>query len=237
MAIDRYLAMTAAEIQGNLEFPDKIGWMACHFSPYGTGLSNLPDTLPPGSMLILNDRTPICGHDPSRIIRQLSDTIDALECGCLLLDFQRGNTPETQALVKAITAHLPCPVGVSHLYAKESDCAVFLPPVPLDTPLAAHLAPWEGREVWLEAALDGLEITVTEKGAKSASLLHSAALDSPFHDEKLHCHYQIHSDENQAKFTLFRTQEDLKELLEEAEKLGICRTVGLFQEFGSGGLT
>lgn len=236
MAIDRYLAMTAAEIQGNLEFPDKIGWMACHFSPYGTGLSNLPKSLPPGSMLILNDRTPICGHDPNLIIRQLSDTMESLECGCLLLDFQRENNPETKALAEAITEALPCPVGVSHLYAEESDCAVFLPPVPLDAPLADHLAPWEGREVWLEAALDGLEITVTEQGAKSASLRHSAALDSPFHDERLHCHYRIRSDENQAKFTLFRTHEDLKELLEEAENLGVRCVVGLYQELGSRGL-
>lgn len=237
MAIDRYLAMTAAEIQTILEFPAQIGWMACHFSPYGTGLSNLPDILPPGSMLILNDRTPINGHDSNLIIRQLSDTMESLECGCLLLDFQRENNPETQALVKAITAALPCPVGVSDLYSKGiMGCAVFLPPAPLDAPLAAYLTPWEGREVWLEAALDGLEITVTEQGSQCASILHGSENASILQDKALHCHYQIQTDANSAKFSLFRTHEDLKELLEEAEKLGIRRAVGLYQEFGSKGL-
>lgn len=230
MAIDRYFAMTAAEIQTNLEFPERIGWMACHFSPYGTGLSNLPDSLPPGSMLILNDRTPICGHDSNLIIRQLSDTIEALDCSCLLLDFQWENHPETKALAEAITKALPCPVGVSHLYAEELDCAGFLPPVPLDVPLAVHLAPWAGREVWLEAALDGLEITVTEQGAKAIPILHSAALDSAMHDDKLHCHYQIQTDGNSAKFSLFRTCDDLNDLVTEAENLGIRRIVGLYQE-------
>lgn len=236
MAIERYLAMTASEMQAILEYPERIGWMACHFSPYGTGLSNLPESLPSGSMLILNDRTPICGHDPNIIIRQLTEAIEALECGCLLLDFQRDNNPETQALAKVIAEALPCPVGVSHLYAEELDCAVFLPSVPPDAPLAAYLAPWKGREVWLEAALDGLEITITEQGVISIPLLHGVGLDGAMHDEKLHCHYQIQTDENSAKFTLFRTCEDLNALVAEADNLGVRCVVGLFQEFGSRGL-
>ena len=52
MAMDVFLAMTAAEICGNRNLPANLGWMACHFSPYGTGLSNLPKQLPPSSLLI-----------------------------------------------------------------------------------------------------------------------------------------------------------------------------------------
>ena len=48
MAIGRYFAMTAAEIRGCSALPAGIAWMACHFSPYGTGLSNLPPELPEG---------------------------------------------------------------------------------------------------------------------------------------------------------------------------------------------
>ena len=52
MAIRPFLAMTAAEIQGTETLPPKTAWMACHFSPYSTGLSNLPKALPPGLSLI-----------------------------------------------------------------------------------------------------------------------------------------------------------------------------------------
>ena len=49
------LAMTAAEL-GAAPLPSHPAWMACHFSPYSTGLTNLPPKLPQDSLLILNDR-------------------------------------------------------------------------------------------------------------------------------------------------------------------------------------
>lgn len=49
-------------------------------------------------------------------------------------------------------------------------------------------------------------------------------------DEKLHCHYQIHTDADSARFTLFHTPEDLDALLTEGEALGVTRAVGLYQE-------
>ena len=68
-----YLAMTPAEFNSVSQPPPDFAYMACHFSPYGTGLGNLPTVLPPESLLILNDRTPIHGHDPQRIFDQLKD--------------------------------------------------------------------------------------------------------------------------------------------------------------------
>ena len=47
MAIRQYLAMTAAEMTQAGSLPRHSAWMACHFSPYSTGLTNLPDRLPP----------------------------------------------------------------------------------------------------------------------------------------------------------------------------------------------
>ena len=47
MAISIYLAASPAQISKMERFPEKLAWMACHFSPYGTGLSNLPASLPP----------------------------------------------------------------------------------------------------------------------------------------------------------------------------------------------
>ena len=73
MAIRLYLAMTAAEIRENTGLPPKIAWMACHFSPYCTGLSNLPRILAAGSVLMLDDVTPIFHHDPQQIAAQLRE--------------------------------------------------------------------------------------------------------------------------------------------------------------------
>ena len=47
---------------------------------------------------------------------------------------------------------------------------------------------------------------------------------------QLHCHYTIETNEKAARFTLWRTKEDLEALLEEAEKSGIVGYVGLYQE-------
>ena len=194
MAIRPFLAMTAAEIRGTETLPPKTAWMACHFSPYSTGLSNLPKALPPGSMVILDDITPIHGHDSETIAAQLRPRLDALKCSGVLLDFQRPGYEEAELLARRLSEALPCPVGVSALYGQALSCPDFLPPVPPDVNLADYLAPGGHR------------------------------------DEKLHCHYQIHTDADSARFTLFRTPEDLDELLIEGEALGVTRAVGLYQE-------
>ncbi|MGN0977969.1 MAG: hypothetical protein ACI4PH_07940 [Faecousia sp.] len=230
MAIPRYFAMTAAEIRSCSALPSGIAWMACHFSPYGTGLSNLPRELPGGSLLILNDRTPIHGHDPQRIAEQLSEAIDNNSCCGVLLDFQRPDAPETAGLVKHLTQTLSCPTAVSELYAEGLTCPVFLPPVPPDVRIRAYLSHWEGREVWLEMALEGEIITLTKDGAAVAPLPFREAPEGGFSEPELHCHYQVQVSDTQALFSLWRTKDDLEDLLREAEELGIKKTVGLYQE-------
>ena len=230
MAIRTFLAMTAAEIGEGTSLPPKIAWMACHFSPYSTGLSNRPRSLPPDSLLILNDRTPIHRHDPEVIAAQLAECVENLQCSGVLLDFQRPNCQETAALAALLPGALPCPVAVSALYAGESGYPVFLPPVPHHTPLADHLAPWQDREIWLELALDGEIITLTESGVAFAPLPSEEALDGGHAEDALHCHYRVELLENAAKFTLWRTPEDLKALLDEAGPLGVSHAVGLYQE-------
>ena len=100
MAITRYLAMTAAEMRNISQFPEKIAWMACHFSPYSTGISNLPQTLPAGSLLILNDIIPFHGHDPQRIAHQLTDCLEQHNCAGVLLDFQRKSHGHLQPMLE-----------------------------------------------------------------------------------------------------------------------------------------
>ena len=230
MAIQSFLAMTAAEIHGSSALPKKIGWMACHFSPYSVGLSNRPKRLPAGSLLIVNDITPIHGHDPEVVAAQLLEVLEALGCCAVLLDFQRPDSLETVQMAAFLADALPCPVAVSDLYAGSLSCPVFLSSLPHHVPLKEHIAPWQGREVWLEPAMDAEEILINENGATASPLTH-------FHenrghiDEALHCHYRVELSEKCARFTLWRTEEDIDHLLEEAEALGITTAVGLYQEF------
>lgn len=234
MAISLYLAMTSAEISAAKALPEKIAYMACHFSPYSTGLSNIPDALPPGSVLILNDRTPISGHDPELIALQLEQAAKQLQCGSILLDFQRGGYDELTALCKILIRSLPCPIAVSALYADGLECPVFVPPCPPHSLLSEYLYAWRGRDIWLEAALDSSRITVTESGCAFRSNPVTEGLDFPHSDEALHCHYRTDIADGSATFTLIRTEDDLAAFLQEAESLGIRKALGLWQELKPG---
>lgn len=233
MAVSCYLAMTAAEILRTSQLPEKLAYMACHFSPYGTGLSNIPDSLPPSSILILNDRTPICGHDPALITQQLSQIVADLACEAVLLDFQRPGFPETAALTAVVTAELPCPVGVSELYAADISCPVFLPPVPINQPICAYLSPWKEREIWLEAALDSMAITVTAEGSRCEEVAYTPPPEACHTDDMLHCRYSIHSLPEKIRFTLYRNQDQLEQLLSQAQELGVSKAIGLYQQLGN----
>ena len=228
MALPLYLAQTRVEMGVNSPAPNFFAYMALHFSSSGTGLSNFPESLPPGAMLILDDSTPMDRHDAIRIVKELSGLMERQQCESLLLDFQRPDCPELAALAKVISDTLPYPVGVSELYAQGLSCPVFLSPVPPDRPLHEHLAPWTGREIWLEAALDGMELTLTEAGCSTCPLLEPP--QAGLADKRLYCHYDIRLD-SAARFRLWRTQEDLDILLQKAENTGVTRAIGLWQEF------
>lgn len=230
MALPLYLALTASEFQNCPSLPEHAAWMACHYSPYGLGLSNLPRQLPADSMLILNDRMPPQGHDPARIVKELEALQEALHYKYILLDFQRPDSPENSAVARAITSWSLCPVGVSELYARELDCAVFLSPAPPHTPLQEYLSHWQGREIWLEAALGSEIVTVTENGSAFAPLLSAEVPETGLEDPALHCHYHIRTYDDHIDFTLWRTRDDLADLLREAESLGAALAVGLWQE-------
>lgn len=231
MAILPFLAMTAAEMAKVSDFPPKIAWMACHFSPYGLGLSNLPQRLPPHALLLLDDITPIREHDPQRIAEQLLNCLESLNCDGVLLDFQRPDVPETAVLVNHLTQTLPCPVIVSESYASKLSCPVFLPPVPPSVALEEYISPWEGRSIWMEIGLTGELLTLTEQGCETVPLPFPNEASEGFPEKALHCHYRIETNEKSARFTLWRTEKDLAALLEEAEGLGISGAVGLYQEF------
>jgi len=230
MATSPYLAMTAAEYHGVPSLPSRVAWMACHFSPYGLGISNIPDQLPEDSLLILSDVIPIHGHDPQIIAGQLKTCIDALVCRALLLDFQRTPSPPTQELADCLIRSIPCPVVVSQPFADGRNCPVFLPPCPPYIPLSEHVAPWEGREVWLELSYSHTNILLTSDGTEITTSTDTIPTGSGLADPNLHCHYLTHVQPEQVAFQLWRTDDDLKMLMEKSRALGIQHHVGLYQE-------
>ena len=226
MEIPLYLAMTAAEFSSCDPLPQYPAWMSCRFFPSGKGLCNLPSTPPEGTLLIIDDQTPPEGHDAFLIRRQLEEILNLHRCAGLLLDFQRPDSMETAEIAKTLLS-LPCPVCVSHLYAEDPSCPVFVPPCPLTTPMEQHLAPWQGREIWLEVALDKSDYRIHKNGCQIRPATQETL---PFYDEKLFCHYGIRIEPEQILFTLERKRTDLDILLASAAACGVTRTVGLFQE-------
>lgn len=226
MAIDVYLGLTEGEFRNIPSLPRKTAWMACHFSPNSDGISNFPRWLPEGSLLILDDSAPIQGHDPGRVREELRSSIGSHKCSALLLDFQR---PGAAEMVTVLSEGLPCPVAVSSMYGALTRGPVLLPPVPPFRPLQEHVAPWAGRELWLELSAEGCQIRLDEKGSRTESWWPEGPL--PFRHDTLKCHYRIELHPGLAIFRGYRTEEDLKELLAEAEHFGVTAALGLWQEF------
>ena len=226
MGLPLYLAMTSADFAKDCPYP---AYMACHFSPGGTGLSNLPREFPKGTLLLVDDSAPFSGHDSKKILRQLEECLNLSPVG-ILLDLQRPGNDEVQALCKLLTTQLSCPVIVSELYAKGLSCPVLLPPVPLLTKLSDYLAPWKGREIWLEAAPACQVVTVTEEGSTAEDAMIDALPAPWFREEALFCRYHWTLENSAARFTIQRTKEDLQNLLAAAERMGVKGAVGLYQE-------
>ena len=231
MAPAIYLAMTAAEFSGSGPLPASLCWMAGHFSLYDRGLSNLPSSLPVNSILIVNDRIPWYGHDPALILEQLEQAVHRLHLYGILLDFEEPDCPELRILAELLTASLPCPVAVADRYAEKLNCPVFLSPCPHHTPLAEYLQPWSDREIWLDLARDAQMLTLTKNGCVTLPLSLGELLEGGHRDENLHVHYCTETTEDSARFTLWRTKEDLEALAREADTLGVAARLGLYQEW------
>jgi DNA-binding NarL/FixJ family response regulator len=101
--MEPFLAMTAAEIRNISVFPGKIAWMACHFSPFGLGLSNLPRALPVGSLLMVDDVTPPRRHDPVFIAEQISAVEQSREINVEILRRYLPNESYTTQPIKGDT--------------------------------------------------------------------------------------------------------------------------------------
>lgn len=221
-----FLAVTGREMA---EFtPQKTAYLSCHFSPYGSGLSNLPAFLPKDSLLLVDDRMPPKEHDPNIVAKQLKEVVENFSVKCILLDFQNAPTEETEAMARHLVNTLSCSVGVTKEYGKKLQCPVFLPPPPLHTPIEKYLTPWLKQGVYLEIAPESIQITVTKDGAEFSPIPYIAEL--PLYHKRLCCHYQVEVLEDKAIFTLTRSKKDLIALVQKVEQMGALGVVGLYQE-------
>ena len=213
---------------GTFPLSQRFAYMAVHFSAYGKGLSNVPEQLPKGSIILLDDSTAFDGHDPALVTSQCKELVEKTLPYGVLLDFQRPYSRQLQDMTEQLIAALPCPVGATENYAGVPGCAVFLSPPPANKALAEYIAPWKRQGVFLEIAPTGIEITVTEKGSETKQI--PLLSDLPLKDRRLHCHYDVQVLSDRAVFSICRHKEDLAALVEDAQSLGVLGCVGFYRE-------
>ena len=228
MASPMFLAITADEIPDISPLPGNLAHLGCYVSSTSLTLANLPKEPLTGGGLIIDDHQPILHCDTDGILRQLSK----LEPSFILLDFQRPPEYHSMNLATALT-QLHCPVPMPPGYADNLDCPVFLPPVPPHIPIEEHIAPWPHREIWLELALDAVQITITEHGSQITPIPHCQPQENAHKDSMLHCHYKITQSDDALQFYCYRTPEDIDALLHGPLPSNLRHTIGLYQEFAN----
>ena len=149
MGIPQYLAMTDGEIAACARLPPRLARMGCHFSD--DGLVGLPQALPLGALLVVDDRVPMAAQDPEHILDQLAEALEKLSCTGLLLDFQQEENAPQRELVRLLARELTVPLAAPPAYAAEG-CRLFLPPVAADQTIEEALSPWAGKKIWLDTA-------------------------------------------------------------------------------------
>lgn len=220
-----YLAMTAQELT-LFSNPALSAYMACHFSPYDPGLTNLPESITADSMVILNDRIPFLHHDCRLIASQLA----SLPCESLLLDLQNTEPEQAKELITSVLSVVSVPVAVSEQYAVDCPCAVFLSTVDADRDPLASLNAWSGRDIWLDMSPGCVCYRIDSHGSRRTR--EKIFPDSPIHaDPNLPCHYGITLTEAEAIFYIYRTWEDIARIMDQGKKMGISRCIGLHQEW------
>ena len=115
MGIPQYLAMTDGEIAACARLPPRLARMGCHFSD--DGLVELPQVLPGGALLVVDDRVPMAAQDPEHILDQLAEALEKLSCTGLLLDFQQKENAPQRELVRLLARELTVPLAAPPAYA------------------------------------------------------------------------------------------------------------------------
>ena len=167
MGIPQYLAMTDGEIAACARLPPRLARMGCHFSD--DGLVGLPQVLPDGALLVVDDRVPMAAQDPEHILDQLAEALEKLSCTGLLLDFQQAENAPQRELVRLLARELTVPLAAPPAYAAEG-CRLFLPPVAADQTVEEALSPWAGEKIWLDTAPAAVRLELTKQGCTRTPL-------------------------------------------------------------------
>lgn len=229
MANPMYLAMTAAEYLSCGSTPENLAWMACHFSPYGRGISNIPKALPEGSILMLNDRIEPTIHDASLVALELEEAARKHRCSAVILDFQRPGSDVTAYITKTVLASFHyCPTVVSHHYAQGLDCGVLLSLPPMRCELASYLEEWMDREIWLDVYDQWEQITIGANETLSSKTRPRVIPALSLEDFRSSCRYSIDIADDAATFTLHRGITELNKL-----EIPNLNFIGLWQEYGN----
>ena len=218
-----YLAMAPEQV-----LPEGLrkALLFCPFEENG-----IPESLPAGCLPVLTDRTPFAQGNARHIIDRLS----AIASGspAVLLDFQRKGQMGLREFVQKLRSSLSCPVAAPPEYAGPAG-PVFLPPIPPDVMPEEALAPWQGRQIWLDLAPSAQKLTLTAAGCSSSDTAEVGT--GGFPDAALFCHYRLETiQEDRVQFTLWRTGEDLSALTARLPELGVCGCVGLYPELNACG--
>lgn len=227
MGIPQYLAMTDGEIAACARLPPRLARMGCHFSD--DGLVELPQVLPGGALLVVDDRVPMAAQDPEHILDQLAEALEKLSCTGLLLDFQQKENAPQRELVRLLARELTVPLAAPPAYAAEG-CRLFLPPVAADQTIEEALSPWAGKKIWLDTAPAAVRLELTKQGCTRTPLPRMAA-SGIFKDPGLCCNYSIEPTPNGFQFTLYRDRCCIEAILEQAAAFGAELAVGLSQEW------
>ncbi len=202
MGTEIYVVMTGKEIRDCGKLPEKIAYLGCHFG--GNGLVGLPDGLPEGSMLLIDDRVVPQESDIESALAQLKPLLPKFSG--IYLDFQREETPKEAA--NLLVEKLPFPVGVPKRFG------IGIPVLP---PRQLNLLPGDYYHpgCWTEAAMTAWELTVTKDGCSKKEVPRKKDF-SGHYSEILYCSYSVEMDEEKAVFVMQNNRELLhREILED----------------------
>lgn len=234
MSIPLFLAMTSSEFSTCTQPPHSIAWLALHFSMSGPGLSNRPRRLPPGSLLILDDRSPWADHSIEVVCKELVALLLDCQAYGLLLDFERPPTEATLLLVQALCqccSELNVPLAAPSAYLKRCNAIHFISPIPFQQ------MPDKSDSVtfWLDASPAALEVLITEGNAVSREIFVPSseviAAEHCFYSEILRCHYFSKAVPGGICLTLFRTAKSIRQMLSCEQAAPFQLAVGLWKEF------
>lgn len=235
MSIPFFLAISAQEFPFLSPPPRKVAWMSVHFSSSGPGLSNLPHGLPEGSLIILDDQMPWSGHSIEAVCRDLVGAMLENKARGLLLDFERPSNQDTALLTSALSQccrEIGVQLGAPESYAADPDTAIFLSPLPCQTPLERLYR--SGRRLWLDVSPAAFLLHIGPQGATGQVTDQTSFPDGShpvFTDPELRCLYRSRPNADGVDVLLYHTPQSIREMLEMVDTDAVSLALGLYREF------